>query len=166
MGKRTAGHGNPLMATARQNAIAEKRRRGIRPYCRKRMLTPRAIHKAQQTLGAGPAELNPDFSTTLPAPIQKPKRGAPQGNTNRLIHGKYARHVLAFRARMRAHIREARTLIAATRKMLRGDPDGIAWFGDIREVPATPSDPRFSRTYNPEMTQVDETLFGGAADWP
>jgi hypothetical protein len=124
------------MATARQKAIAEKRRRGIRPYCRKRTLTPRTIRKAEQAFGTTMAELNPDFSRPLPAAIEQPRgRGAPKGNRNRLIHGKYARHVLAFRARVRAHINEARTLIAATRKLLRRDPDGIAWFGDIREVP-------------------------------
>jgi hypothetical protein len=124
------------MATARQRAIQGKRRQGIRPYCRKRRLTPRTIQKAEQALGPDAAELNPDFSHPLSSAIpQSRKRGAPAGNENRLIHGKYARETAAFRACVRAHIREARALIAASCKMLRGDPEGIAWFGDIREVP-------------------------------
>lgn len=125
------------MAGARQTAIAEKRRQGIRPYCRKRVLTPRAIQKAEQALGTDSAELNPDFSHPLPLAIELPrKRGAPKGNTNRLLHGKYARASVDLRARVRAHLSKTRVLIAATRKLLRGDPEAIAWFGDISEVPA------------------------------
>lgn len=123
------------MANARRKAIAEKRRRGVRPYCRKRTLTPRTIQQVAQVLGAGPTELNPDFSATLPAPIQKAKRGAPVGNTNRLVHEKCARTSVDLRARVRAHLCETRVLITATCKLLRGDPQSIAWFEDIREVP-------------------------------
>ena len=103
---------------------------------RKRTLTPGTIRKPSQALGAGPAELNPDFSHPSPEAMQQAhKRGAPSGNRNRLVHGKYSRLCVDFRARVRAHIHEARALVAATRKMMRGDPEGIAWFGDIREVP-------------------------------
>ena len=124
------------MTTARQKAIARKRRLGVRPRCRKRTLTPRAIQKAEQTLGTGPGELNPDFSDPLPSNVQnKPRRGAPIGNSNRLRNGKYTRRALDFRARVRAHLQQARALVAATRKMLRGDPSDIIRLGDMSGVP-------------------------------
>src|ERR1700743_2316952 len=107
------------MTTARQKAIREKRRQGIRPYCRKRMLTPRAITKAHQAVDAGPAELNENFLHPLPRAIQQTRRrGAPRGNTNRLVSGKYTGDVLAFRARIRAHIREARVLVEEARRLI------------------------------------------------
>src|SRR5256885_14031440 len=47
------------------------------------------------------------------------KRGAPAGNRNRLIHGRYASAMDAFRAEVRAEIRRNKMLIAAMRALLR-----------------------------------------------
>ena len=40
--------------------------------------------------------------------LPRNKGGAPHGNQNRLVHGRYMREMREFRARVRAHIREAR----------------------------------------------------------
>ncbi len=45
-------------------------------------------------------------------PPQPNRGGAPRGNQNRLVHGRYTRQMVEFRARVRAHIRECRALIA------------------------------------------------------
>jgi len=96
---------------------------------------PRAFPEADQTVDAGRAELNENFLYPLPLAIQQKPRGAPKGNRNRFVHGKYTGEVFAFRADVRAHIRKARLLLTAARKLLRGDPDGGARVGDISGVP-------------------------------
>jgi hypothetical protein len=100
------------------------------------VLTPRAIPKAEQAVDTGPAELNENFLHPLPLAIeQRRKPGAPKGNRNRFVHGKYSGEVFAFRADVRAHIRQARMLLTATRKLMRGDPESAAGLGDISGVP-------------------------------
>jgi hypothetical protein len=127
------------MASARLKAIREKRRRGIRPYCRKRTLTSRAIAKLRQDVSPGAEQLNPDFSTPTPFVVeQKRVCGAPKGNQNRLVHGKYSHRCVEFRARVRAHIHEARALVAATRRLMRGETQNVAPIGDIRDGSGDP----------------------------
>ena len=90
----------------------------------------------KQSVGSSPGGLNPNFSYPSPEAVQQTrKRGAPSGNKNRLIHGKYTRAMHDFGARVRAHIREAHALVAATRRLTRGETENISPIGDIREVP-------------------------------
>jgi len=111
------------MADARKKARARKRRRGIRPHCRKVTLTPRAIAEVCQGLAAGSPELNSKFSHPPPAPGLPPgKRGAPPGNKNRVVHGKFTGEMFAFRAEIRAHLRGSRRLVEGARRVLRGQP--------------------------------------------
>src|ERR1700749_4019506 len=114
-------HGLPphirWMASARQRAIAEKRRRGVRPYCRKRTLTPKAIVQSDQSLGPNLAELiskNEKYSPTSVSQ-QSNKRGAPFGNRNALRNGKYTSEHRALYGAIRAHIREGQRLVAWVR---------------------------------------------------
>jgi Ni,Fe-hydrogenase III large subunit len=51
------------------------------------------------------------------------KGGAPKGNQNRLVHGKYTREMVEFRRRVREHLREVRTKIAETRTLLGRAPE-------------------------------------------
>jgi len=105
------------MSCARQKAIAEKRRRGIQPYCRKRTLTPRAIVQSDQTFARDLAELN--SKNGIPRPTLKEQLsnrcGAPLGNRNAWRHGKFGRKMVALRKAIRAHIREGQALIAYTK---------------------------------------------------
>lgn len=90
----------------------------------------------KQSVGSSPGELNPNFSYPSPRAIEQTrKRGAPSGNKNRLIHGKYTRAAHDFRTRVRAHIQEARSLVAVARRLIRGETENISPIGDIREVP-------------------------------
>src|SRR5579862_5172388 len=83
------------------------RKRPFRP--RKRVLSARANGKPDQSLKTGSAEVEPRLHENF---SRKPKGGAPRGNTNRLIHGKYTRERRALFAAIRAHIKEGRELIA------------------------------------------------------
>jgi hypothetical protein len=58
-----------VMANARQKAIQEKRRQGIRPYCRNRTLAPRPIAQSAQGFGLQSVELNSKNEKTF-QPIQ------------------------------------------------------------------------------------------------
>ena len=42
--------------------------------------------------------------------IRPNKGGAPRGNQNRLVHGRYTREMREFRARVRVHLRDMRAL--------------------------------------------------------
>src|SRR5437762_10598029 len=117
------------MANARQRMVAVKRRRGVRPSCRKRTLTPGAIRTAQQRLTPTLAGLNSKiFEGCLPESGKiQPKRGAPFGNRNALKHGRYTREMFAFRAEVRMRLRETRAVIASARMAIshcREQPGG------------------------------------------
>jgi hypothetical protein len=111
------------MADARKKTRAKKRRRGIPPYCRKVTLTPREITEVCQGLDAGLPELNSKFSHPPPAPELPPgKRGAPPGNKNRLVHGKFTGEMFAFRAEIRTYLRASRRLVEGARRILQVQP--------------------------------------------
>lgn len=64
------------------------------------------------------------------------KGGAPRGNQNRLVHGKYTREAIALRRRVRAHMSEVRALIADAKLLSRPDSKAPA------RCPSTDSPPR------------------------
>jgi hypothetical protein len=102
------------MANARRKAIQEKRRQGIRPYCRKRTLAPRPIAQSAQGFGLHSAELNSKNEKNFSAHTEQlsKRHGAPPGNRNALRNGKHTREHRALYAAIRAHIREGQALIA------------------------------------------------------
>src|ERR1700739_984314 len=85
----------------------QTRKRPFRP--RKRVLSARTIRKSDQSFERGSGEVEPRLHENF---SRRSKGGAPRGNTNRLIHGKYTRERRALYAAIRAHIREGRELIA------------------------------------------------------
>jgi hypothetical protein len=126
------------MASARQKAITRKRRRGIRPYCRKVALTPGPILKPAQWLGRNGSQLNPKILQGQPPQPKNPgrKRGAPPGNRNRLVHGRYTRAAFAFRTEVRAELRRCYTLVARAKALLRGNraARGTGAFGRVAQA--------------------------------
>src|SRR5579862_1219136 len=91
-----------------------------RPFrARKRVLSARANAERSQSLELGPTQVEFSFHENFSsrAPVQKSKGGAPRGNTNRLTHGKYTRERRALYARIRAHIREGREIVALAKLM-------------------------------------------------
>jgi hypothetical protein len=82
---------------------------------RKRVLASKAISEFDQPVGGHFAGLNSNFFT---APA-RPRGGAPFGNKNALRHGRHTRQMRAFRAEVRAHIRESRTLTTTLKRLLR-----------------------------------------------
>lgn len=67
----------------------------------------KAIRQSRQSL-------NPQFGGELNRELRdspSPRRGAPPGNQNRLVHGKYARKRQAFMAEVRQHVRHGNWLI-------------------------------------------------------
>ncbi len=82
---------------------------------RKRVLVPKAIRKANQLLAANPAGLNVNFFKGSAGP----KGGAPFGNRNALRHGRRTKEMQAFRAEVRARVRDSGNLVAALKRMLR-----------------------------------------------
>lgn len=104
------------------------RRKPFRP--RKRVLVPRANRKVNQSLVGGAAELNSNF---FDAPSGS-RRGPPVGNKNALRHSRYTREMRAFRAEVRAQVRDNWNLVAALKRMLREAT------GDIRAGASDPPD--------------------------
>src|SRR5580698_7668885 len=91
-----------------------------RPFrARKRVLSARANSKRDQPLETGPAQVEFSFhkNFSLRVPVRKSKGGAPRGNTNRLTHGKYTREKRSLYARIRAHIRAGREIVARAKLM-------------------------------------------------
>ena len=65
--------------------------------------------------------LNPKFRGELNRELRdspSPRRGAPPGNQNRLIHGKYTRKRRGFMAEVRQHVRHGNWLVRQALKLL------------------------------------------------
>jgi len=106
---------------SRQRANAEKRRQGIRPYCRKRTLTSKPVRQVCQRLTTELAELNSKIFERMSGHVGEVglKAGAPPGNRNALKKGTYTREMFAFRAEVRACVRESHEAVAQARGVLR-----------------------------------------------
>ena len=97
------------------------RKRPFRP--RKRVLSARTNSKPVQPVAMGPGEVEPGLHEKK---SRMSKGGAPRGNQNRFVHGRYTRERRALYAAIRAHIREGRELIAWARLVLAERAMGAA----------------------------------------
>src|ERR1700679_3815165 len=97
------------------------RERPFRP--RKRVLSARTNAKPLQPFAMGPGEVEPGLHEKN---SRTSKGGAPRGNQNRFVHGRYTRERRALYAAIRAHIREGRELIALGRLILAERAMGAA----------------------------------------
>ncbi len=118
------------MMTARQRMIARKRRLGIRPACRKRTLTPKATCKPDQVVTGIAPHSNPNFFSPLPPPVRH--RGGQPDNTNRLVHGRYTKHMDAFQADVRTYLRAVRADLAWVRSRMGETRESLANHDDAR----------------------------------
>ena len=105
----------------RKTTIAERLAR--RPGPRSRAASE-AIAKLHQVVDPQITPgLNRELSVSPPT-----RRGAPKGNQNRLVHGKFTAKRRAFMAQVRAHVRESNWLVRQVRATLPAGPSGRrAW---------------------------------------
>src|SRR3984885_3751893 len=89
------------------------RKRPFRP--RRRVLSARTNSKPAQPVAMGSGEVEPGLHEKN---SRTSKGGAPRGNQNRFVHGRYTRERRALYAAIRAHINEGRELIALCRRVL------------------------------------------------
>jgi hypothetical protein len=103
-----------------------------RPFrARKRVLSARANSKSAQTVAEVSGEVEPGLHEKN---SRASKGGAPRGNKNRFIHGRYARERRELYAAIRAHIAEGRRLIALGKMALaQRAMDGV--FENIQPPP-------------------------------
>lgn len=66
--------------------------------------------------------------------LPRRRRGGQPGNTNRLIHGRYAGRFLARRAQVRSLLREARTVIAELNMARRATAIALRLFSVQRDL--------------------------------